>query len=129
MISGGAVESFGSSHPKITMTGGAAVTAGQVVAYTANRTAGPAANGSAVVAGVAMQSYDNVPGTGSKLAVATGGVWYLTASGAIGYGQKVTAAAAGAVRAYVPGTDDASLIIGKATESIANGQTGRVQLT
>lgn len=124
MVSGGVVEAF--VGDRITMTGSAAITAGQVVAYTGNRTVGPAGALSIVVAGVALQSYDNVPGTGAKLAVAVRGVYYLTASGAIGAGDKVVAAAAGAVQTI--GANTAEKIIGIATEAIANGQTGRVLL-
>lgn len=128
MISGGAIEAFGSGHPKITQTAGAAITAGTLVEYTAGRTVGPAANGSAKVAGIAMQTYDGTATTGSKLAVATGGVWYLTAHGAITAGQKVCAYTGGLVRAYVPGTDDASLVVGTAPSAIADGASGLIEL-
>lgn len=128
MVSGGLVEAFGSGGPRLTMTGSAAITAGQVVAFTGDRAVGPAADGSRVVAGVAVQSYDNVPGTRAKLAVATSGVWFLTASGAIAAGARVCAAAAGKVRAWVSGTDAADAIIGHAVEAAADGQSKRIIL-
>lgn len=124
MISGGIVEAF--TGEKVTMTGSAAVTAGQVVAVTGNRTVGPAGALSIAPLGVALQSYDNVPATGSKLSVATRGVFLLTASGAIAAGDRVVCAAAGAVATV--GANTAEKIVGIALEAIANGQTGRVLL-
>lgn len=128
-ITGGAVEAFGSKHPRLTMTGASAITAGRLVEYSGDRTVQHAGDKSAKVAGVAMQTYDGTAGTGAKLAVATGGVWYLVASGAITAGQSVVAAAAGKVRAYnAGGGDTPDEIVGKATEAIADTVAGRVEL-
>jgi hypothetical protein len=47
---------------------------------TGNRTVGPAGAGSLKVVRRRLQDYDGVAATGAKVAIATGGVWNLTAS-------------------------------------------------
>lgn len=122
-VTGGVVERFGSGAPKITMSGGAAITAGRLVEMTGNRTVGPAGAGSFKVVGVAVQDYDGTATTGAKLAVATGGVWNLRAGGAIAAGDQLIAGAAGTVVAAGV-APDARTVVGIALEAISNGTDG-----
>lgn len=132
---GGVVEAFPSGASKVTMTASAAITAGRLVEITGNRTVGMAGAGSMKVMGVALEGTDFV-GTADKLAIATGGVFLLTATGAISAGDKLIAGANGTVStlaaagaAYVQAEANATRqIVGVALEAIANGQTGRVLL-
>jgi hypothetical protein len=120
---GGVVEVFKSGDPTITMTGSAAITAGQLVEMTGNRTVGPAGAGSVKTVGVALQDYDGVAATGAKLPVATGGVFLLKASGAISAGDALIAGAAGVV-VTAGATPDARTVVGFALAAISSGQTG-----
>src|SRR4051794_6606254 len=124
---GSVTERFGSGAPSITMAASAALTAGRLVEATGNRTVGPAGAGSVKVIGVAKQDYDGVAATGTKLAVATGGVWNLRAGGTIAAGDELIAGAAGVVVA-AGAAPDARTVVGIALEAIANGQDGPVLL-
>lgn len=132
-VSGGVVERFGSGAPKVTMTLAAAVTAGRLVEMTANRTVQHAGAASLKVVGVALQTGSAV---GDKLAVATGGIWDLTASGAVAAGDQVIAAANGQVSALpaaaaatIADINNARAIVGTALEAITNGNAGPVVLS
>lgn len=131
---GGVVEAFPSGAPKVTMTASAAITAGRLVEVTGNRTVGMAGANSLKVIGVALEGTDFV-GTPDKIAVASGGVFLLTASGAISAGDILVAAANGQVSTLAAVTTptpadvtNTRAIIGKALEAISNGLTGRVLL-
>lgn len=116
----------------ITVTASAAVTGGQLVEFTGDRRVGPAAAGSLVVCGVARQD----AAVEGKVAVASGGVYPLTATGAIAAGQRVMAAAGGTVAAVpapaaTPAAGDIAntrATVGYALEAIATGATGRIKL-
>lgn len=125
-VSGGIVERFGSGHPRITRTTSAAVTAGKLVEATGTTTRRiqHAGAGSVKCVGVAMQTSDAAE---DKIAVATGGVWMLTASGAITAGDYVICGAAGVVVSS-GAAPDMRTVVGQAEESIANGLTGPVRL-
>jgi hypothetical protein len=108
-----------------------AIVGGQVVERrTGTRLVGVAGAGSLVVAGVARH---DVPATRatiqgpavadeSPLTVARDCVIKVTASGAITVGQKLIAAAAGAVSA-AGATPDSRTVIGEAFEAAADGAT------
>lgn len=85
---------FNDGEP-VTFAASAAVTAGQLVAVSGDRTVAPAGANSTAWVGVA--SVD--AGTGDKLAVVKGGVQRVLASGAISAGALVVAAADGKVAA------------------------------
>lgn len=96
-VSGGVTEKFPAGKP-ITMTTGAAVTAGRLVKISgADRTVIHATVGSKAVVGVALQTSS---ASGDKIAVAPlcGGVFSLVAAGAVTRGDNVCAAAAGTVK-------------------------------
>src|SRR4051812_46601914 len=95
---GGVVEAFPSGSTKITMSVGAAITAGRLVEVAGNRVVQHAAAASLKVVGVALEGSDGVGApTADKISVATGGVFLLTATGAIAAGDQVIAAANGTV--------------------------------
>jgi hypothetical protein len=132
---GGVVEAFPSGATKVTMSAGAAITAGRLVEISGNRTVIQAGAISNKVVGVALEGSDGVGApTADKIAVASGGIFLLTATGAIAAGDKVVAGANGTVQtvaaaaATVQGITDTRAIVGIALEAIANGQTGRVLL-
>jgi hypothetical protein len=133
---GGVVEAFPSGATKVTRTVAAAITAGRLVEVAGVGTVQHAAAASLKVLGVALEGSDGVgAGTGAadKIAVATGGVFYLTASGAVTAGDQLIAAANGQVStlaaaagATAADINNARAVIGTALDTIANGQTGRV---
>jgi hypothetical protein len=132
---GGVVEAFPSGATKVTMSAGAAITAGRLVEISGNRTVIMAGAISNKVVGVALEGSDGVGApTADKIAVASGGIFLLTATGAVAAGDKVVAGANGTVStvavaaATVQGATDTRAIVGIALEAIANGQTGRVLL-
>jgi hypothetical protein len=133
---GGVVEAFPSGAPKVTMSAGAAITAGRLVEVTGNRVVGQAGAASLKVVGVALEGSDGVGApTADKITVATGGVFLLTATGAIAAGDQLIAAANGTVStlaaaaaATLTDINNARAVVGKALEAISNGQTGRVLL-
>lgn len=124
-LSGGAVELFGSGHPKLTMTTTAAVTAGRLVMVSGDRSIAPAASASSKVLGVAKQSGSAV---GDKVAVATGGVWLLRAEGAIAAGDLVVVSASGDGRVKPFAAEAISAQVGLALAAIGNGNDGPVLL-
>jgi hypothetical protein len=107
-----------------TCTASAPVTGGQLVELTGARRVGPAGAASLKVLGVAMR--DAV--AEAELPVEVQGVVALTASGAIAAGDRVQAAAAGAV-AVLGGTPADGQTVGLALEAISNGLKGLVLLT
>jgi hypothetical protein len=132
---GAVVEVFPGGIPPITMSGGAAITAGRLVEMSGDRTVQHAGAASLKVAGVALQDYDGTAATGNKLSVAPSGVYKLTASGAIAAGDQVIAGAHGQVSALAAAAaatltdiNNARAVIGVALAAISNGQTGPVLL-
>lgn len=122
---------FGYPGLRISYTASAAVTAGQLVETTGDRTVGPAGAASTKVVGVALW---DVPaarvsiqgpqvGDVNRLTVVTMCAVKLTASGAIAAGDTLIAAAAGAVSA-AGATPDARTVVGRALQAISNGNTG-----
>lgn len=100
-----------------TFVAGGTLTGGQVVHITATaRTVSATTAASDHVVGVA--NHDAV--TGQRVTVSRGGEHRLTASGAITAGTPVKSAAAGAVAAWVSGTDLPSLIVGVAINTAAD---------
>lgn len=95
---------------------GAALTAGQLVYYSADETVLPTSAATAAVAGVAAQT---VP-SGQTVTVYRGGVHLLAASGAIAVGAAVIAAAAGAV-ATIASDTTYDQVVGTAQAAAANG--------
>jgi hypothetical protein len=110
----------------VTYTASAAITGGQVVAVgTTGYNVAPTSAASDAVVGVASNDQDVV---GATVTVYSGGVHRLTASGSISIGDRVIAAAAGAVATF--GADaDFTHRIGKALTAATNGQTVDVLLT
>jgi hypothetical protein len=132
---GGVVEAFPSGATKVTMSAGAAITAGRLVEISGNRTVIMAGAISNKVVGVALEGSDGVGApSADKIAVASGGIFLLTATGAVAEGEKVVAGANGTVQtvavaaATVQGITDTRAVVGIALEAIVNGQTGRVLL-
>jgi predicted RecA/RadA family phage recombinase len=104
----------------ITLTASAAVTGGQLVEITTDKSIQPAGAASAKVIGVAL--YDG--NVGDLIAVQSAGVQRLTASGAIAAGDSIQAAANGQV-ATVSSTNP---VIGIAIAAAASGATALVKL-
>lgn len=102
---------------RLPYTAGANIAAGQLVFISANETVSPTTAATASVEGVA--AYDCL--SGGQVTVIEVGKHTLAASGTITAGSPVKSAAAGAVAAWVSGTDDASLIVGHATSAAAGG--------
>lgn len=127
-VSGGVTERFGSGSPRITMTAGAAIVAGRLVEYTADRTVGPAGAASVKVAGLAIQDCDGVAATGNKVAIATGGVWNVRAGAAIAAGDQLVPLANGTVGPS-GAAPDARTVVGVAIQAIGNGLDGPALLT
>lgn len=134
-VTGGVTERFGSGAPSLTMSAGAAITAGRLVEMSGNRTVQHAGAASLKVVGVAKQDYDGTATTGNKVAIATGGVWNLLASGAIAAGDQVIAAANGQVSALAAAAaatltdiNNARAVVGTALEAISNGNQGPILL-
>lgn len=92
---GNAVERFPGTGP-ITYTAGATpVVGGALVEISTPRTVIPGTADSKKIVGVALYN----AATGKKVAVACAGVWDVPASGSINAGDRVVAAASGAVKA------------------------------
>lgn len=96
----------------VTVAAGASITGGQLVTWGGD-VAGDGATGVAGVAG-----YD--ASDGDSLTVYRVGVHTLTADGAITQGDPICAAASGAARKFVDGTDDTAALIGTATATAAD---------
>lgn len=107
----------------LTLTTSAAVTGGQLVRVSGSGTIAPTSAASADWLGVAST---DAAAAGVQITVFTGGVQYMTASGAITAGANVEGAAAGAVAAHTNGTNDVN-IVGIALDTAANGGKLRVQ--
>lgn len=123
---GGIVE-FVKPGVSLTVTAGAAITGGQAVSLSGNRTVIVATATLAVqVAAIGVAIHSAASGD-TNLTVATGGVWPMTASGAIAAGDNLASAAAGAV-VTLAAAPDARTILGQALEAISNGLTGRVKV-
>lgn len=101
-----------------TWIAGATITGGQVLHITATgRTVSATGAASDHVVGVACHDAS----TGQRVTVSRGGEQKLTAAGAITAGTPVKSAAAGAVAAWVSGTDLPSLVVGVAINTVADG--------
>lgn len=101
----------------VTYTAGGTITAGKVVHISATgRTITLATAGSDHTVGVACHD----AATGALVTVSRGGEQKVTASGAITAGTPVKSGAAGTVAAWISGTDNASLIVGKAINTAAD---------
>jgi predicted RecA/RadA family phage recombinase len=117
---------------KLTYTADGAITGGQLVELTGDRTVQAASADSLAVVGVAQ--YDAADG--DPVGIASKGVYGLTASGAISAGDLIVAAASGAAKAipaasatYVEAEQTIpSRVIGIALEDIANAAVGRVKV-
>jgi len=116
-----------------TVTAGAAISGGNLVRLTANRTVIPTAStAQAQVMGIAI--YDAANGA-TNAVVATDGVWPATAQGAVASGDDLTsgsvagsvATLAAAGTATAADINNARNIIGRAWEAITNGSQGRVK--
>ena len=121
---GGIVEYF-SPGDHLTVTAGGAITGGQVVMLSANRTVVVATTGTFLALGVALHD----AASGEKLTVATDGVWPIKAAGAITFGQRLIVGAVAGTVAAAGATPDARTVVGYALESISDTATGRVKLT
>lgn len=101
----------------VTYVAGGTITGGQVVHISATgRTVTATGAASDHVVGVAC--HDAL--TGQPVTVSRGGEQRLVAAGAITAGTPVKAAAAGAVAAWVTGTDNASVKLGTALDTVAD---------
>lgn len=99
-----------------TLTAGANISAGQLVAVSADWTVSPTSGSSAVQHGVATRTV----ASGAQVAVWFKGIHPLATAATITAGQPVIAAASGGVAPYVKGTNDASEIVGYALAASAN---------
>lgn len=123
---GGIVE-YASPGDHLTMTAAAAITGGQMVSLSGNRTVIVATATLAVqVATIGVALFTAANGD-TALTVATDGVWPLTASGAIVTGDALLPAAAGAVSA-AGAAPDARIIVGQALEAISGAALGRCKI-
>lgn len=101
----------------VTYVASASITGGQVVNLTATgRTVTATTAASSQVVGIA--THDAI--TGQRVTVSRGGEQFPKAAGAITAGTPVKSAAAGCVAAWVTGTDNASLILGIALDTVAD---------
>lgn len=118
---GGQVEFYAPGVP-ITMTAaaGQSFTGGLLVESAAGDRVGRTAQASSVLC-MGVSLWDAA--AGYQAAVAMDGVWMLTASGAIGAGNKVICGAAG-VAVVAGATPDARTLVGKAIADIANTVQG-----
>lgn len=128
---GGVVELF-KPGDVVTMTTGAAVTAGRMVALTGDRTVGPAGAGSLTWIGWALETSD---AAGDTIGVIIGRpiiVCRAAAGSVIAAGTRVECAAAGEVRQVqtvdAAGSFDPRAIVGTALAAIAAGADGPVAL-
>lgn len=104
----------------INLTAGAAITGGQVVSVTGNMTVAPTTGPDTKVIGIA--AFDAA--VGDLVTVYRGVVFWVTATGAIAAGDKVTSAVNGTVSTIGAGAFATSF--GVALEAIAGGAVGRV---
>lgn len=132
MTTQGGIVEYASPSAHLTMTAGAAVTGGQLVFLSGNRTVTPTTGNLTTCIGVALF---NAASGDTNLTVATAGVWPLTASGAITFGDLLVSAAAGAASTVAAVTTPTAAdvtstraLVGQALESIANAAQGRCKL-
>jgi hypothetical protein len=124
---------YGFPGKRKSYTAAAPVVGGQLVERrSGTNLVGPAAALSAVAAGVALdddpatQAWISGPavGQGNELTVFWGGEVPVTFTAAATEGQKLVCAANGQVTPYIPGTHDASLIVGSCETATAAGAVG-----
>lgn len=96
----------------------AAVTGGQVLVISGNRTVAPSSAASGAWIGIAAHDQATV---GGLVTILRPGVHDLAASGSIAAGARVCAAAAGAVADFASGTDF-SQVLGKAISPASGGR-------
>lgn len=109
----------------VTLRASAAITGGQLLDVTGNRTVGPAAAGSTAWTGVA--GFDAA--VGGDVTIFSGGVQRLKASGAVAAGSLVIAGAAGTVAVVVaPATPAVGQQVGTALSTAADGALVEVQM-
>jgi predicted RecA/RadA family phage recombinase len=124
-IRGGQVEKYGEGDMWTATVGASqAATGGLLVeSMSGDRTVRTAQVGSVVCVGVAVHD----AAAGFPVTVASEGVWFLTASGAISAGNRVVCAASGQV-SQAGATPDARTIVGVALADAANGALVPVKL-
>lgn len=125
LIRGGQVEKYGDGDTwSATVGSGQATTGGLLVeAMTGDRVVRTAQVGSFLCVGVAM--WDGA--AGDMVTIASEGVWFLTASGAIPAGSRVICGAAG-VAVVAGATPDARTVVGVALADGTNGNLVPVKL-
>lgn len=101
---------------RLPRTTSAVVAGGQVLIVSGNDTVAPCSAPSEAVLGVAAHD----AASGAPVVVYTEGVHEVPASGAIAAGKPVIGAAAGAVAAFVNGTDEPEEIVGTALSAAAD---------
>lgn len=104
----------------ITVTLSGTVTGGQLV------TAAGAAAGDASTTVIGVAAQDGV--SGDKITVWPNKFHRLTASGSIALGDPLCAAASGAIRKWITGTDAVASYIGRALTAATNGTSVSVSL-
>lgn len=125
-IQGGIVE-YASPGDNLTVTAGAAITGGQMVSLSANRTVIVGTAVLAVAVAVIGVSLYTAASGDTNLTVATDGVWPVTASGAVAAGDCLTPAAAGAL-STLGAAADCRIHVAQALEAAANGVQFRGKL-
>lgn len=103
---------------RLPRTTSATVTASQVLVVSGNDTVAPSAAANEAWLGVAGHD----AASGAQVVVYTEGVHQVASSGAIAAGKPVCAAAAGAVAAFVTGTDKPEQIVGTALSAAASSK-------
>lgn len=117
-----------------TFTAGGAITGGNLVRLTGNRSV--IATASALQANIVGVAIYTAASGDANLTVATNGVWPLVAQGAIATGDDLTsgsvagsvAALAAAATATAADINNARNTVGRAYEAISNTATGRCKL-
>ena len=108
----------------VTMTAGAAITGGELVAVSAANTVVKTAGASAAWLGVATQDAES----GAKVGVTSGGVQDLTVAAAVAAGDVLISAAAGRVTPIAAGTTYSQVVGVALTAQGTAGQTARVKM-
>ena len=122
---GGQVEMYAPGVPYTATVGAAqSVSGGLLVeAMAGDRVVRTAQATSVVCTGFAMWD----AAAGIQVSIAVSGVWFVTASGAIGAGNKIITGAAG-VAVVAGATPDARTLVGRAISDISNATQGPVLL-
>jgi Uncharacterized conserved protein (DUF2190) len=120
-VRGGQVEEYAPGVPMTATVGAAQSATGGLLAESmaGDRVVRTAQVTSMICVGVLL--WDAAAGV--QVAVAWDGVWFLTASGAIGAGNKIITGAAG-VAVVAGATPDARSLVGRAIADISNAQQG-----